>query len=97
MIDCDESQLDGFVGDFMTIETGGLHHLFLIFGRRKEMACKTHIPVYTEVFVSFEVAVTGSARKLYSLDNFLDMIFVGEFDSVEIDLFDRQFLCTVTF
>jgi hypothetical protein len=63
----------------------------------EEMAGETDIFVDAEMFITLKVAVTSTARDIYSIDLFFNMIPVGEFDTVEVDILCQQFFCAVAF
>ncbi len=50
------------------------------------MARKACTVVYAEVFVSFEVAMTGAARYFYAPNVFINVIFVSEFDAAVVNI-----------
>jgi hypothetical protein len=63
----------------------------------KEMTRKARIVVYTEVLISFEVAVADATGYVYAMNVFINVIFVGEFDAAIIDICGDKLFSTMTF
>jgi hypothetical protein len=78
----------------MAILTTGLHQPFVIL---KEMARKTYIVVYTEVFVSFEMAMAGATRDSYTVNHLCNVTFVSELNTLIVDMTGHKLLGVVTF
>ena len=86
MVNCYQSSLDGHIRYFVAIFTAGLNQTAIGLSIPKEMACKTYIVVHIEVFVPFEVAMTRATRDFYSSDNFFNVIFMSELDTIVVDI-----------
>jgi len=86
MVDCYQSSLDGLVRHFVAICTARLYQSFVGLIVPKEMACKTYIVVHIEMFISLKVAVTRATCDSYSIDNFCDVIFVSELDTLVVGI-----------
>ena len=63
----------------------------------EEMAGETDVFVNTEMLIALEVAVTNTARDIYSIDHCFHVILVSELNAVEVDILCQQLFCTVTF
>ena len=74
-----------------------LDKLLVGLGVSEEMARETCVIVDAEMLVTLKVAVTSTARDIYSIDLFFNMIPVGEFDTVEVDILCQQLFRAVTF